>query len=84
MTPIQDLLNRIRWDEHYSGDFVIDYYDRVAATIVRAPLAQVSFPPGDHFAFTVVDAEGAAHSVPYHRVREVFRDGALIWERHPP
>jgi len=83
MIPIQDLLNRIRWDEHYGGDFVLGYYDRVTDGIVRVPLTEITFPPDDHFAFVVVDEEAAAHSVPYHRVREVFRNGELIWQRHP-
>lgn len=83
MIPIQDLLNRIRWDGHYGGDFVIGYYDRIVGAIVRVRFAEISFPPDDHFAFVVIDAEGAAHSVPYHRVREVYRDGELIWRRAP-
>lgn len=83
MIPIQDLLHRICWDEHYGGDFVVGYYDRVADAIIRVPFGEISFPPGDSFAFVIIDAEGAAHSVPYHRVREVFRNGELIWQRHP-
>lgn len=83
MIPIQDLLNRIRWDENFSGDFVLGYYDRVADEIVRVPLAEIAFPPDDHFAFVVIDSEGSAHSVPYHRVREVWRNGEVIWRRAP-
>lgn len=84
MIPIQDLLNRIRWDEHFHGEFIVGYFDRINGEIVRVPFAVITFPPDDHFAFVIIDSEGAAHSVPYHRVREVFRDGALIWQRHPP
>jgi uncharacterized protein (UPF0248 family) len=81
MIPIQDLLNRIRWDESFSGDFVLGYYDRVTGEIARVPLAEITFPPDDHFAFVVVDEECAAHSAPYHRVRKVWRNGELIWRR---
>lgn len=83
MIPIQELLNRMRWDEHFRGDFVLGYYDRVSGEIVRVPFAAVTFPPDDHFALVIIDAEGAAHSVPYHRVREVWRNGELIWRCAP-
>jgi uncharacterized protein (UPF0248 family) len=28
-----------------------------------------------------VDADGQFHRVPFHRVREVFKDGHCIWRR---
>lgn len=86
MIPIQDLLNRIRWDEHFGGAFVIGYYDRVRDAIVQVAFSEISFPPGDHFAFELIDEEGIVHSVPYHRVRHVLRNGELIWQRehHEP
>lgn len=31
--------------------------------------------------FEAIDADGSAHSVRYHRVREVYRDVELIWQR---
>jgi len=32
MTPIQDLLHRIRWDPEFSlGEFVIGYYDNLSS-----------------------------------------------------
>jgi len=82
MIPIQDLLNRIRWDEAFGkADFVIGYYDRVADTIIRVPLRKVFFEAGDHFAFELYDDEGELHSIPLHRIKEVYRDGQLIWHR---
>lgn len=45
MIPIQELLNRIRWDESFGkGDFEIGYYDRVDGTINRVPLSGVHTP----------------------------------------
>ncbi len=81
MVPIQELLNRIRWDAHFDGDFVLGYYDRTEGRILRVPFTQVGFAPGDHFAFNLVDDDGNLHSVPLHRVKEVYRNGALIWHR---
>jgi len=82
MTPIQELLNRIRWDDEYANaDFVIGYYDRVDERVIRVPFTALYFDPDDHFSFQVFDAEAELHSVPFHRVREVYRDGALVWKR---
>lgn len=82
MVPIHELLSRIRWDPAFgSAAFEIGYFDRVSRRVIRVPLARISFPPGDRFSFDVVDDDGAVHSVPYHRVRTVYRDGLLVWRR---
>ncbi len=83
MIPIHELLNRIRWDKDYGdASFTIGYYDRVANKIIRVPFKQLDFDPQDHFDFSLVDEEGELHTVPLHRIREVFRNNELIWERH--
>lgn len=83
MIPIHELLNRIRWDEEYSrASFVIGYYDRVVDEIIRIPFKELYFDPEDHFDFSVLDDEGVTHTIPLHRIREVFRNDELVWERH--
>jgi uncharacterized protein (UPF0248 family) len=85
MITIQELINRIRWDEAFGqGDFRLGYYDRVADRIVYVPLQEIILNPDDHFAFTVLNEDGEVHSVPFHRVREVYRNGELIWRRNVP
>lgn len=82
MIPIHELLNRIRWDEDFGrGEFVIGYYDRVEDRIIRVPLRELFFEPGDHFAFDLIDTAGELHSIPLHRIKEVRRNGELIWHR---
>jgi len=82
MIPIHELLNRIRWDENYGkADFVIGYYDRVADKIIRVPFKEVSLDPEDHFDFSLVDDEGNVHTIPLHRIRQVFRNDGLVRER---
>lgn len=82
MQPIHELLDRIRWDKEFGkGDFTIGYYDRVLDRIVSVPLRELHVDATDHFFFQIVDAEGEIHSVPYHRVKEVYKDGSLIWHR---
>lgn len=83
MVPIHELLNRIHWDEEYGkASFVVGYYDRVEDKIIRVPLTEIYFDPEDHFDFSLVDGEGESHTIPLHRIREVFRNNELIWERH--
>ncbi len=82
MIPIQDLLHRIQWDEEYAkAEFEVGYYDRMDDRIVRVPIRRVHFGKGEHFMFEAVEDDGTAHSVPLHRVREVWRNGAVIWHR---
>lgn len=84
MIPIQDLLHRMQWDPDFGkADFEIGYFDRVTGKIVRVPFRHVRFEKGEHFAFEAVEADGSVHTVPLHRVREVWRNGELIWQRRP-
>ena len=83
MIPIQDVLNRIRWDPDFAqGEFTIAYYDRIKKDLVTVPLKATQFTQGDrYFAFQFLDDEGEGHSVPFHRIREVRKDGEVIWQR---
>lgn len=84
MIPIHALLARIRWDPAFGrGRFVIGYWDRVAGAEVTVPLERIHFDPAAHFTFEATEADGTLHTVPYHRVRSVWRDGELIWRRPP-
>jgi len=80
--PIRDLLNRIRWDPEFGrGEFAVGYYDRLDERIIVVPFDAVVFDPEDHFAVEVTDPLGQAHSVPLHRIWEVYRNGECIWRR---
>lgn len=81
MIPIHELLARIRWDPEFGrGEFEIDYVDHLEQELVRVPLREVEVLPGHAF-IRLTDAEGREHEVPLHRVREVCRDGVVIWRR---
>lgn len=85
MITIEALLQRIRWDPQFGrGSFTIGYYDRLRRQIVTVPLQQIHMHSGNHFSFTAVEADGTVHEVPFHRVREVRRDGECIWRRALP
>lgn len=81
MIPIHELLARIRWDADFGrGRFEIAYLDRSRKALVRLPLERIRTTEG-HFGFEALEDDGSVHSVPYHRVRAVWRDGELIWSR---
>jgi uncharacterized protein (UPF0248 family) len=85
MMPIQDLLKRIRWDRQFGrAAFVIGYYDRISGRIVRVPFERIRMENGKHFGFDAIESDGSVHSVPFHRVRDVWRDGERIWHRQTP
>lgn len=82
MQPIQDLLSRIRWDPALAGArFEVGYLDRVTGSETVVPVSALRFDPGTPNAFTIVDDEGAARHIPLHRVRRVYRDGLIVWQR---
>ncbi len=82
MTPIHELLNRVRWDPEFSkGDFQLGYYDRAEDRIIRVPLKELSFPEDSPLTFQLTDLEGRVHRIPFHRVREVYKNSQRIWHR---
>ena len=84
MTPIHEVLNRILWDAQFgNADFVIGYYDRVFGRVVRVSFERLILERGQHFSFDLVGKDGVARMVPFHRVREVARNGVIVWRRSP-
>ena len=82
MKPIQEILSRIRWDESLSGNiFKIAYFDRLEQDLIIVAFEEVQFSPDDHFCFYVMDEEGETHSIPYHRVKALYQNDKLIWQR---
>jgi uncharacterized protein (UPF0248 family) len=82
MIPIHELLNRIRWDPKFAkGTFELGYYDRAENRIILVPLKEVTFPRESPSTFQTVGPDGEVHRVPFHRVREVYKDAQRIWLR---
>lgn len=82
MTPIHQLLSRIRWDKEFGqGRFEIGYFDRHEHAVHRVALQEVVFPEDDRHAFEMADDSGQTRRIPFHRVREVLKDGQIIWQR---
>lgn len=82
MIPIHELLSRIRWDREFSkGEFVIGYYDRIDNRIIEIPLQSIYFEENDHNNFQLCDNQGQSHTIPLHRIKDVYKNGELIWHR---
>ena len=88
MQPLEDLLHRIRWDQEFGkGRFALGYHDRVAGEQRIVPFESVTLDADRPGFFSIADAEGLTRHIPLHRVRTVYKDGAVIWarpERHRP
>lgn len=85
MQPLQDLLARIRWDAEFAkGTFALGYYDRVARQEQVVPFSSVSHDPRNPGTFSVQDEDGVLRQIPLHRVRAVYKDGVVIWQRPSP
>lgn len=82
MQPLEDLLNRVRWDPGFAkGTFALGYVDRVAGQEEIVPFAEVRLDAEHPGMFGVEDEYGTLRHIPLHRVRTVYRDGAVIWRR---
>ena len=85
MIPIHELLNRIRWDSEFAkGSFELGYYDRTENRIIMVPLKEVTFSTESPSTFELMDPEGQVHRVPFHRVREIYKNAQRIWHRPDP
>ena len=82
MQPLQDLLHRIRWDADFGrGTFALGYEDRVAHEEKVIPFASVHFDPERSGTFSVQNEDDGVVNIPLHRVRTVYKDGVVIWQR---
>ena len=82
MIPIQQLLNKIQWDREFGrARFEIGYLDHVEQRIIRIPLTRIHFEHGNRFFFQLEDEMGEAMEIPFHRIRQVYRNGTLVWHR---
>ncbi|WP_372807171.1 DUF504 domain-containing protein [Pontiella sp.] len=81
METIQQVLSHIRWDPDFGqGDFEVGIYDRVADAVEFHALGELRMESGNRFSFGIV-IDGVVRDIPYHRIREVRKNGATIWRR---
>lgn len=74
---IGDLLNKIRWDKNLKlEEYTIVYFDRIAETRFEVPLTAIS-RKGNFF---IINRNGQEVNIPLHRIRQVKRNGKVVWE----
>ena len=61
--------------------FEIGCHDRHEGALQRVAFQEIAFPAGERRVFEVVDESGQMRRIPFHRVREVVKDGHIIWQR---
>jgi uncharacterized protein (UPF0248 family) len=84
MLPIDKLLSRMRWDPAFrAGQLEVGYYDRLQNRIVRVLFEELRQSAANPRMLELYDADGNLRRIPLHRVRRVYRDGRVIWERRP-
>ena len=84
MQPLEQLLDRIRWDPGFKGAFALGYQDRIHEHLIVVPLPSIETDAENPGAFRIVDENGVPRTIPFHRVRVVYRDGREIWRRPTP
>ena len=82
MQPLEELLHRIKWDVEFGkGAFAHGYYDRLAHEEHIVQFESVTMDPDRRGMFSVQDENGLVARIPLHRVRTVYKDGVVIWQR---
>jgi uncharacterized protein (UPF0248 family) len=80
MQPIHELLNQIRWDPNFTGEFEVAFVDRARPHLQRVSVRRIHFTD-QRFSFEILNDEDELVSIPLHRIRQVYRNGELIWNR---
>ena len=71
---IKDILNKIKYSIEDINKYKIYYYDRVLQKNLRFDFKEIK---NINKSFIEVDGK----DIPLHRIREIRKDGKLIWER---
>ena len=79
MRPIHELINKIKWDPNEkSGAYSLLYYDRMQKCLIEFRFEEIqSIEDG----FIKIFKEQELISIPFHRIKQVKKDGTIIWER---
>ncbi len=82
MTPIHELLARIRWDASFGhAEFTLGYVDHDTQELRHVRFKDARPDPANPSMLDLLDDRGEPVSLPLHRIRQVLRNGETIWER---
>ncbi len=75
---IGDLLNKIRWDSKLKPEeYTIVYFDRILEKSFEIPFTSIS----RQSTFIVIKKDNQEVNIPLHRIKQVKRNGKVVWER---
>ena len=82
LTPIHQLLARIRHDPVFgAGYYGIGYQDRFEKGLVCVASRRITWPEGQRRTLLLTEATGEKRRIPFHRIREVNRNGQRFRQR---
>ena len=78
MQPIQNLLNKIKWDKREKpADYSIFYLDRILNKLIQIPYTKIKKIEGS---FMILDNEEETN-IPLHRIKKVMKNNVAVWGR---
>jgi len=76
---IKDLINKIKWDKREIPEqYSFFYVDRISGKMNEIGFNDIKRIEGT---FIIVEREGKEIEIPMHRIREVRKEGKLVWRR---
>jgi len=79
MISIKDLLNKVKWDKKEEpSDYTVVYEDKLEKKYKEIAYNKIKKIEG---AFMVLDREGEEVNIPLHRVKQVRKNGMVVWNR---
>ena len=78
MQPIQNLLNKIKWDKRENPEqYIIFYFDRILNKLIKIPYTKIKRLEGSFMA--LVNEEEP--NIPLHRIKKVMKNNVIVGER---
>ncbi|MBW2997783.1 DUF504 domain-containing protein [Candidatus Woesearchaeota archaeon] len=79
MITIEDLINKIKWDNREDpADYLLFYLDRITKKLVEIRYKDILRVEDG---FIVLEREGEETNIPLHRIRKVTKKGEIVWQR---
>ena len=79
MITIQDLLDKIKWDENLKEEeYTIGYEDRKAGKINFIAFTDIK---KTEQGFMTIERAGVDVEIPIHRIKVVKKKGEVVWQR---
>lgn len=79
MITIEDLINKIKWDEREDpSDYSLYYLDRITKKLVEIKYTDILRVEDG---FIVLEREGEETNIPLHRIRKATKKGEITWQR---